>query len=207
MMTDRPSAPDNSLEAQHQGLVVGLDEAGRGPWAGPVVAAAVILDPKRPIDGLNDSKMLKAHQRQRLAAEIRMSNRVGLGLAQAEEIDTLNILEASLLAMRRALDDLGQPPPSLALVDGNRDPRLGIPTRLIVGGDGLSISIAAASIIAKVARDTIMVDLARDYPGYGFERHMGYGTKAHAEALSRLGICPAHRRSFKPIHKMLYEDN
>jgi ribonuclease HII len=206
-MTERPRAPDNSLEAQHQGLVVGLDEAGRGPWAGPVVAAAVILDPMRPLDGLNDSKMLKPHQRERLAGQIRATHRVGLGLASVDEIDALNILEASLLAMRRALEDLGAPSPSLALVDGNRDPRLGLATRLIVGGDGLSISIAAASIIAKVARDKIMADLARDYPGYGFERHMGYGTKAHAEALRRLGVCPAHRRSFKPIHKMLYEDN
>jgi ribonuclease HII len=196
--------PDDRIECAHGGLVVGLDEAGRGPWAGPVTAAAVILDPNQPIDGLDDSKRLTAAKREALAQQIYACARVGFGLADNDEIDQLNILAASQLAMRRALADLGAPAPDLALVDGNRDPNLGIPTRLIIGGDGISVSIAAASIIAKTKRDALMIDLARQFPGYGFDQHMGYGTKAHQQALDKLGPCPAHRKTFKPIHKIMY---
>jgi ribonuclease HII len=197
--------PDDRFERTHMGLVVGLDEAGRGPWAGPVTAAAVILDPSRPIEGLNDSKRLTAARRAALAQQIYARARVGFGLADIDEIDQLNILAASQLAMRRALADLGAPKPDFALVDGNRDPSLGIPTQLIIGGDGLSVSIAAASIIAKTKRDILMIGLARQFPGYGFDKHMGYGTRAHQIALERLGPCPAHRKTFKPIHKILCE--
>ena len=195
--------PDDRFERSHYGLAVGLDEAGRGPWAGPVTAAAVILDSSQPIDGLDDSKRLTAAKRDALARQIYARARVGFGLADVNEIDQLNILAASQLAMRRALADLGAPFPDLALVDGNRDPGLGIATQLIIGGDGISVSIAAASIIAKTKRDEMMIDLAREFPGYGFDRHMGYGTRAHQIALAKLGPCAAHRKSFKPIHKML----
>ena len=197
--------PDDRYDRSHPGLVAGLDEAGRGPWAGPVTAAAVILDPNQPIDGLDDSKRLTAVKREALAAQIYARARVGFGLADTDEIDQFNILAASQLAMRRALADLGAPVPDLALVDGNRDPGLGIPTHLIIGGDGISVSIAAASIIAKTKRDGLMADLARQFPGYGFDQHMGYGTKAHQQALAQLGPCPAHRKTFKPIHKILCE--
>ena len=167
----KPAAmADDRYERSHPGIVVGLDEAGRGPWAGPVTAAAVILDPNRPIDGLDDSKRLTAAKREALAQEIYAQARVGFGLADIDEIDQLNILAASQLAMRRALADLGAPIPDRALVDGNRDPALGIPTQLIIGGDGISVSIAAASIIAKTRRDALMKDLARQFPGYGFDQ-------------------------------------
>ncbi len=201
-MTSR-SKPDWHHEEAEIGLVVGIDEAGRGPWAGPVSAAAVILDPSAPGLPLDDSKKLSARSRSQLFDEIMTHHRVGIALASVEEIDELNILAASHLAMRRALAALGQPVPDMALVDGNRDPGLGIGTRLIIGGDGQSMSIAAASIMAKVTRDRIMDDLALTYPAYGFDRHKGYGTKAHYLALLEHGPCPVHRKTFAPIHKML----
>ena len=181
-------------------IVCGLDEVGRGPLAGPVVAAAVVLDPARPIDGLADSKTLTPARREALAAEIRAHALAwALGRAEVEEIDRINILQASLAAMRRAVEAL---PIEVehALVDGNRIPD-GLPcsAEAIVGGDGREPAIAAASIIAKVSRDQEMVALDRRYPGYGFASHKGYPTRAHLEALRTLGACPIHRRSFAPV--------
>ncbi len=184
-------------------LVAGVDEAGRGPLAGPVLAAAVILDPARPIAGLNDSKKLSQKRRQELDLAIRArSLHWALGRAEAAEIDRLNILQASLLAMRRAVASLGVVP-GLALVDGNQDPRLSCPVRTIVGGDGLEPAIAAASILAKVARDRELLALDAVYPGYGFARHKGYPTKIHLQALAELGPTPEHRRSFGPVRRLL----
>lgn len=204
----RVAPPDLALEAAAGiGPVCGIDEAGRGPWAGPVVAAAVILDPARVPHGLDDSKKLTAARREKLFQAIRTAARVGVGIAEVDEIDQLNILRATDLAMARALADLPEPP-RLALVDGNRvPPGLGCDARAVVGGDALSASVAAASIIAKVTRDRIMVALSQQFPGYGWERNSGYGVKAHAEALHRLGVTPHHRRSFKPIHNILCEKN
>ncbi|MDP2124639.1 MAG: ribonuclease HII [Parvibaculum sp.] len=191
------------LEAGHPRLVVcGVDEAGRGPWAGPVVAAAVILDAARIPPGLNDSKKLDAARREHLFAQLQESAEIGIGEASVEEIDRLNILKATMLAMSRAVAALGTAP-HFALIDGNRLPDLACPARAIIKGDALSLSVAAASIAAKTVRDRTMCDLARTHPGYGFERHKGYGTAAHGEALSSLGPCAAHRSSFAPIRKML----
>ena len=183
-------------------LVCGVDEAGRGPWAGPVVAAAVILDAADIPAGLNDSKKLDAARREHLFAQLQESAVIGIGEASVEEIDRLNILKATMLAMTRAVAALGTAP-HFALIDGNRLPDLACPARAIVKGDALSLSVAAASIAAKTVRDRTMCELARAHPGYGFERHKGYGTAAHREALSRLGPCAAHRSSFAPIRKML----
>lgn len=183
-------------------LVCGVDEAGRGPWAGPVVAAAVILDAADIPAGLNDSKKLDAARREHLFAQLQESAEIGIGEASVEEIDRLNILKATMLAMTRAVAALGTAP-HFALIDGNRLPDLACPARAIVKGDALSLSVAAASIAAKTVRDRTMCELARAHPGYGFERHKGYGTAAHREALSRLGPCAAHRSSFAPIRKML----
>ncbi len=185
------------------GPVAGLDEAGRGPLAGAVVAAAVVLDPARPIPGLADSKTLTAGARERLAASIR-AQALGWALGQAsrEEIDRLNILQASLLAMQRAFAALPLVP-ARALVDGNRCPALPCAVEAIVGGDALEPAISAASILAKVARDAQMVELDARYPGYGFAVHKGYPTVAHLEALARLGPCPEHRRSFAPVRRLL----
>lgn len=183
--------------------VAGIDEAGRGPLAGPVLAAAVILDPARPIAGLNDSKKLSAKRRDELDLAIRaQSLHWALGRAEAAEIDRLNILQASLLAMRRAVAALGVVP-SLALVDGNQDPQLPCTVRTIVGGDGLEPAIAAASILAKVARDRELLALDAVYPGYGFARHKGYPTSIHLQALAELGPTPEHRRSFGPVRRLL----
>jgi ribonuclease HII len=183
--------------------VCGIDEAGRGPLAGPVVAAAVILDPARRIDGLRDSKALSAGRREELAQTIR-ERAVAFAVAQAsvEEIDALNILQATLLAMRRAADAL-QVAAEYALVDGNRMPRLAIPGRAIVAGDALEPAISAASILAKTARDAMMRDFDAQHPGYGFARHMGYGTAEHLECLHRLGPCLLHRRSFAPVRSLV----
>ncbi len=194
--------PDLSLEAAAGGVVAGVDEAGRGPWAGPVVAAAVILDTGRVAPGIDDSKRLKRPRREELAAAIRASALVGLGLASVAEIDALNILAATMLAMRRAVDDLPRQP-DLALVDGNRAPELACSVTTVIKGDGLSLSIAAASIVAKVARDAMMAELDRACPGYGWQGNMGYGTAEHRAALDRLGPTPHHRCSFAPVRRAL----
>jgi len=202
------NAPDFSFEQQSPlQPVCGVDEAGRGPWAGPVVASAVILNPAEIPDGLNDSKKLTAKRRDVLFDRIIATAKVGIGQATVQEIDELNILNATYLAMRRAVADLPTLP-LYALIDGNRiPPELGCDSAAIVKGDGRSLSIAAASIIAKVTRDRLMVTLAQQFPGYGWESNAGYGVKAHQEGLNRLGVTPHHRVSFKPIHKMLYQDN
>ena len=182
----------------------GVDEAGRGPLAGPVVAAAVILDPARPIPGLGDSKRLSPQRREALDAEIR-ARAAGWAIARVDVdvIDAINILEATMQAMREAVVRL-DPAPERALVDGNRCPALPCPVRAVVRGDATVAAIGAASILAKVARDREMVEMDRRYPGYGFARHKGYGTRAHREALLRLGPSPIHRRSFVPVRLALF---
>ena len=204
-MTPRRAPPDDShetaLAAEAGAPVAGVDEAGRGPWAGPVIAAAVILDPVRMPAGLGDSKRLSPRRREALMAELARCARIGIGVATVEEIDRLNILGAGDLAMCRALAAV---PAGAALVDGNRLPRgLVLPGRALVRGDARALSVAAASIAAKVTRDRIMTDLARAHPGYGWERNMGYGTAEHRAALARLGVTAHHRRSFRPIHQIL----
>ncbi len=209
--------PDFTLELEHpEGLmVIGLDEAGRGPWAGPVVAAAVWLDPARTsaalLRDLDDSKALRPAARETLYEAIKASARQGLaafGIAEAtaQEIDRINILQASLLAMSRAADQLAEAAgrrAEAALVDGLHTPALACPARPVVKGDSRSLSIAAASILAKVTRDRVMADLAARHPGYGWERNKGYGTAEHRRALDRLGVTGEHRRSFRPVREML----
>lgn len=183
--------------------VCGADEAGRGPLAGPVVAAAVILHPMRPIDGLRDSKQLSPARRQELAELIRRRAEAwSIASASVEEIDRLNILQASLLAMKRAIEAL-DPPAEAALVDGNRLPRLSIEARAIVGGDALEPAISAASILAKQDRDRLMAELDRSFPGYGFAQHAGYPTPRHLQRLRELGPCAVHRRSFAPVRELI----
>ena len=183
--------------------MAGVDEAGRGPLAGPVVAAAVILDRKRVISGLADSKTLSEFQRLGLDDAIRAGALSwALGRAEVEEIDNLNILQASLLAMRRAVESLPVKP-QRCLIDGNRCPDLLCPAEAIVRGDRLIPAISAASILAKVDRDREMVALDERYPGYGFARHKGYPTRAHVQALQELGVSPIHRRSFGPVRRLL----
>jgi ribonuclease HII len=184
------------------GLVCGIDEAGRGPLAGPVVAAAVILDPARPVAGLDDSKKLSEQRRDELAMAIR-ANALAWAVAEAsvEEIDRLNILHATLLAMQRAVASLAVRP-ERALVDGNRCPRLDIPVEAVVKGDGKVAAIAAASILAKTVRDAGMRTLDAAFPQYGFARHMGYPTAAHCRALQDYGPTPAHRKSFGPVAQL-----
>jgi len=193
-----------ALELQiHGGPVAGVDEAGRGPLAGPVVAAAVILDPHNIPEGIADSKALEAEVRAVLYRAILASAQVGVGVAGVDRIDRDNILHASLWAMADAVAQLPCRP-RLVLVDGNKvPPRLDCASRAIVRGDAKCLSIAAASIVAKVVRDTMMVELARDYPGYGFERHKGYGTAEHHAAIERYGVTPHHRRSFRPVQLAL----
>jgi ribonuclease HII len=187
----------------HGGPIAGVDEAGRGPLAGPVVAAAVVLDPANIPDGIADSKTLEADVRRSLYQAILETAQVGIGIAGVDRIDSDNILNASLWAMADAVAQLGRRP-RLVLVDGNKvPPQLDCASRAIVRGDAKCLSIAAASIVAKVARDTIMIELARDYPGYGFERHKGYGTAEHHAAIERHGVTPHHRRSFKPVQLAL----
>lgn len=199
--------PNYVFESASPQPVCGVDEVGRGPWAGPVVTAAVILDPANIPTGLNDSKKLTAARREGLFEKINASAHVAIGMASVEEIDRINILQATFLAMRRAVEAL-KVSPAFALIDGNKiPPALVCDARAIVKGDSRSVSIAAASIIAKVTRDRLMCDLSATYPGYAWETNMGYGTKAHQEGLARLGVTPHHRRSFKPIHKMLCEEN
>lgn len=187
--------------------IAGVDEVGRGPLAGPVTAAAVVLDPQNIPEGLNDSKKLTARRREALFDQIIATADCAIAHASVEEIDRINILRASHLAMCRALAGL-RCNPDHALIDGNMLPKeIPCAGETIIKGDGRSLSIAAASIIAKVARDRIMVDLAQQFPGYGWETNAGYGTKAHLDALSHLGVTPHHRRSFKPVHNILYQGN
>jgi ribonuclease HII len=194
-----PTLPDLSRERRAPRPVCGIDEAGRGPWAGPVVAAAVILPEADIPDGLNDSKQVPRRRREALAEALRACARIGIGIASVAEIERLNILQASLLAMRRAIAALPVVP-RFALVDGNRLPEgLPCPGEAVPGADRLCLSVAAASILAKTTRDAIMADLARQHPGYGWETNMGYGTAEHAAALARLGPCIHHRRGFRPI--------
>ncbi len=186
--------------------VAGVDEVGRGPLAGPVVAAAVILDPSKPIEGLADSKKLSAAKREALARTIRQrALAYAIADAQVAEIDEINILHATMLAMARSVDQLGVVP-SVALIDGNRLPKLTLPALAVVRGDARVAAISAASILAKVTRDRLMCKLSLRYPGYGFERHAGYGTKAHLQALAALGPCAIHRRSFAPVRDLLPEN-
>ncbi len=184
------------------GPVAGIDEAGRGPWAGPVVAAAVILNPGAIPEGLDDSKVLSERERERLFAAITASAQVGVGVTDVTAIDAMNILAATFQAMQTAIAAL-ETMPRLALVDGNRAPALPCATRCLVKGDARSPAIAAASIIAKVTRDRIMAELDKAHPGYGWDRNKGYGTKAHATALEALGPTAQHRRSFKPVARVI----
>lgn len=199
--------PDFSLETALGGTdIAGVDEAGRGPWAGPVVAAAVMLGETIP-EGLNDSKKLTALRRAALVAPLRAHARVGVGVASVAEIDRLNILAATMLAMERAVAALPDPPRAI-LIDGNRAPQgLPAPAHTVVKGDARALSIAAASVIAKVTRDKIMCDLDDAFPDYGWARNKGYGTAEHRACLLRHGVTPHHRRSFKPIHNILYQEN
>ncbi len=183
-------------------VIAGVDEAGRGPWAGPVVAAAVILDPAHTPDGIADSKKLTAERRAALFDAIFETAEVGIAFADAERVDRDNVLAATMWAMQRAVAELPRAP-SLVLIDGNRAPPLDCAVQTIVKGDAQSLSIAAASIVAKVSRDRIMARLDAQYPGYGFAQHKGYGTAQHSAALDRLGVTPMHRRSFKPVRAAL----
>jgi ribonuclease HII len=199
----KSGGPHLRLERDCPGPVCGVDEAGRGPWAGPVSAAAVILSQRRRIAGLDDSKRLTAAQREALEPEIKARAIAwGVGFATVEEIETHNILQATGLAMRRAVSALATAP-AFALVDGNYAFDLPCPVRVVVGGDALSASIAAASILAKTARDRVMRELDGHHPGYGFASHKGYGVPEHAEALTRLGPCPIHRMTWAPIRAVL----
>lgn len=200
-------APDFTHEsaARAQGFhrIAGVDEVGRGPLAGPVLACAVVLDPARIPPGLNDSKLLGAARRGDLATAICAAAEVSIGMASVAEIDALNILRASHLAMVRAIRGLAVLP-DMALIDGNLLPRdMPCAGRTIIKGDALSLSIAAASIVAKTRRDALMMDLAQQFPGYGWDKNAGYPTKAHKQAILDIGITPHHRRSFKPIHNIL----
>jgi ribonuclease HII len=193
--------PDLALERKYGGLIAGVDEAGRGPWAGPVVAAAVVFIAKPPA-GINDSKQLTAAEREKLFPKIQAAAHVGVGIAAVETIDDLNIYHATHAAMCEAVKALAEAPAAV-LVDGNRHPKFEMPAEALIGGDALSISIAAASIIAKVARDKIMRELSLVFPHYAWERNKGYGTPEHAAALQLHGVTCHHRRSFRPIWERL----
>ena len=202
-MVDKPSF---EIEQSLPGVIAGIDEAGRGPWAGPVVAAAVILDPKNFPDGLNDSKKLSEKRREELAIAIRECAIVGVGMASVDEIDEINILQATFLAMARAEENLSRRPNG-CIVDGSQKPKLLAPTQMVVKGDAKSLSIAAASIIAKTTRDQIMRELAIEHPHFGWEKNKGYGAPAHRAGLDDHGVTQHHRKSFAPIHNMLYADS
>lgn len=203
-MIGRQARPDDELLIP-RGRVAGVDEAGRGPLAGPVVAGAVILDANNPIAGLDDSKRLSAARRDRLFDEIQQKALAwSVAYASVDEIDNINILQATMLAMQRAVNAL-QPAAEHALIDGNRCPQLSCPARAIIKGDSRVAAISAASIIAKVARDREMQVLDVMYPGYGLAQHKGYPSKAHIEALQQLGASPVHRRSYAPVRKILEE--
>ncbi|MQY41808.1 ribonuclease HII [Epibacterium sp. SM1969] len=202
--------PDYSLEqaAIERGYlrIAGVDEVGRGPLAGPVTAAAVVLDLAVLPEGLNDSKKLSAKKRALVEQEILAKSQVAIAHASVEEIDELNILRASHLAMERAVAAL-DPAPDYLLIDGNLIPKdLKLPAEFVIKGDAKSLSIAAASIVAKEERDRIMVDLGQQFPGFGWEKNAGYPSKQHRDALKTLGVTPHHRRSFKPVHKILYQE-
>lgn len=195
--------PDFALEARYSGkIIAGVDEAGCGPWAGPVVAAAVILNPENFPEGLNDSKKLSAKKREALFQPIKEMAQVGVGIVDVHEIDEINILQAAKAAMQRAVADLPIAP-EVALIDGNRPVKLPCETQLVVKGDSLSLSIAAASIIAKVTRDRMMQQLAAEFPHYGWEKNAGYGTAQHQAGLAIYGVTKHHRKSFAPIRKLL----
>ena len=194
--------PSFHLERPHPAPIAGVDEAGRGPLAGPVVAAAVILDRRRVPRGINDSKKLTAEARQALSAKLHRCAAVGIGVASNEEIDAINIYQATMLAMIRAVDALGVAP-AVVLVDGNALPKWGHSARAIVGGDGLCLSIAAASIVAKHHRDCLMIAYDGDHPGYGWSSNKGYATPDHRAALAKLGPSPLHRRSFEPVAQLM----
>lgn len=202
MKTRVPSLPLPLFDYDDK-LVCGVDEAGRGPLAGPVYAAAVILDPQRPIDGLRDSKKLSAERREELAERIRACALAwSIAKCSEAEIDRLNILQASMLAMRRAIHGLSVQP-SLALIDGNRCPVVRVPTEAVIGGDDLVPAISAASILAKTARDAALQKLHRKYPMYGFDQHKGYPTALHLERLLQHGVSPVHRKSYAPVRAVL----
>lgn len=196
--------PDFSIEDElcPHGIVAGVDEAGRGPLCGPVVAAAVILDKSKIPIGINDSKKVSHKKREALFDDIMISAKVGIGVSSVEEIDEINILEAAKLAMIRAIDNL-KTTPNLALIDGNKAPDTKIKCIPVIKGDSKSLSIASASIIAKVTRDRMMLELSREHPQYGWERNAGYGTKEHLEAIKTHGITRHHRKTFKPVSLML----
>ena len=195
----------NDLEVNETDLVAGVDEVGRGHLAGPVVAAAVILDPKKPIDGLCDSKKMSANRRLEMSDKIKSNSLAwSLGRAEVKEIDEINILQASLLAMKRAIEVLNIEP-DIVLVDGNYTPSINFKKKAIVKGDSFISEISAASIIAKVERDNEMIALDKIYPGYGFSSHKGYPTKQHIESLKKLGITDIHRITFSPVSKFLFE--
>lgn len=197
--------PDFTREMAYDGILAGVDEAGRGPWAGPVVAAAVVLNPAALPNGINDSKKVAKHKHEDLYDSVMQTALAkGVGIASVEEIDALNILAATKLAMRRAYDALAITP-GKALVDGNQLPDLPCAMEALVDGDALCLSIAAASIVAKVTRDRIMRELACEFPQYGWQCNAGYGTKQHQEALRQYGVTMHHRRSFAPIRKLLQE--
>ncbi len=197
---------EQALRSRGHIRIAGVDEVGRGPLAGPVVAAAVVLNLDVVPDGLNDSKKLTAKRRAKLEDRIRETADVAIAAASVEEIDELNILRASHLAMERAVAALN-PAPDFLLIDGNMIPKhLKQPSQAVIKGDARSVSIAAASIVAKNWRDRLMVDLAQQHPGYGWETNAGYPSKQHREALQNLGVTPHHRRSFKPVHNILYQE-
>jgi len=197
---------ETDLAARGFARIAGVDEVGRGPLAGPVMAAAVVLDPERIPEGLNDSKQVSAKRRAVLAEQLAEVAQVGIGVAQVAEIDRLNIRRAAHLAMLRALAALPEPP-DMALIDGrDRPDDLPCAAHAIIKGDTKSLSIAAASIVAKVARDRAMTALAAEFPGYGWETNAGYPTKAHRAALLDIGVSPHHRRSFRPVHNILYQE-
>lgn len=206
--SDRNNSPVATFEYENRAIdagyriVAGVDEAGRGPWAGPVVAAAVILDPNNTPEGIADSKKLTEDKRETIFEELLVKAQVSIAFADSERIDRDNILAATMWSMQRAIGSL-RIPPDLALIDGNRAPALNCAVKTIVKGDALSLSIAAASIAAKVSRDRLMRRFDKSYPGYGFARHKGYGTKAHSEALETLGPTPLHRRSFQPVRAVI----
>ena len=200
--TSKPTRrPDLALQRKYGGLIAGVDEAGRGPWAGPVVAAAIIFIGKPP-SGIHDSKQLSAEERETLFPKIHATAHVGIGISAVELIDGINIYHATHAAMVEALKNLACVP-SAVLVDGNRYPKLDMPAEALVGGDAISLSIAAASIIAKVTRDRMMRELACTFPQYAWERNKGYGTPEHAAALTLHGVTCHHRRSFRPVWERL----